>query len=467
MKYHRKAVKTISYVAGIFAIASALLVMVLFIMSALGLVFPRKEKITLHTDTLSKIYDAAPLSGGVPTLKYGSLHPGHKLVVTNTCDYTNVGEYKNQPAYIIVDASGADVTEMYDISTDFGDIIITARPLTVRSLSQTKRYDGTALISGEILPLGGSLVKGHSLVCHSATSITYPGEQAILPTYSIVDENGADVTDQYSITNDLGTLTVLPLVINIQTDSAEKNYDGKPLSADGWKRLSGPLLKGHTLSVECITEVVEVGSFENMADVRIEDENGNDVSELYEVNVLCGTLTISPLPLHIVTGSMTKEYDGKDLSCETWRITSGSIGDGERITLLSSPALDTVGSIANEMHFAITDQNGDDISHRYQIMQDAGTLSVTPRAITIRTGSASKVYDGTALTCEEYEIIKGSLSEGDMLEVAFTSIVGIGYTQNYIIDYSIYRISAEGQLIDVSGNYRFSYDYGTLTVMAN
>lgn len=465
MKHKRKIVKTTSYVAGIFAIASALLVMVLFIMSALGVIFPRKESIMLHTDTLSKIYDATPLSGGTMTLKYGELHSGHVLEVLEECTYTKVGKYKNEPSYRIVDASGADVTNMYDIRADFGNIIIAARPLTVQSPSKTKRYDGVELISDEIYVFGGKLVKGDSFICYSKTSITDPGSKQILPTYHIVDENGADVTDQYAITNDLGILTIRSLPITIVTASAEKVYDGKPLSSDEWECL-GTLLEGHKVAVTCITEKSDVGTFQNEAEVQFRDKDGNDVSQLYNVDMKYGTLTISPLPLHIMTGNATKEYDGTRLSCDTWEIVSGKLAAGEKIDLRSFTVLNAIGVTENKMNFAITDAKGNDITYRYQITQETGELCITPRSITIRTGSAVKVYDGSALVCEEYEIIKGSLCEGDTLEVAFSSMVNIGYTPNYIINYSIHRQTEGGGITDVSENYRISYDYGTLTVTA-
>ena len=82
-------------------------------------------------------------------------------------------------------------------------------------------------------------------------------------------------------------------------------------------------------------------------------------------------------------------------------------------------------------------------------------------------GSATKKYDGTALFCREYEITKGSLCAGDTLELSFTSIVNIGYTENYIIDHTIYGEVAGGNKTDVTLNYKITFDYGTLTVTAD
>lgn len=464
MKYKSHTVKPTSYIAGIFAIVSAMLVAIMLILCAIGFLFPRTQKLVLFTETVSKKFDGEPLSGGELSISYGELHPGHELVVLSECKYTNVGEYDNNPAYKIVDPSGSDVTDRYSIVEKFGSIIIEGRSITVFSPSKVKQYDGTALSSDEIAMTGGSLAAGHTFYGNHKTSITYPGEQEIFPSYYILDSNGTDVTEQYNIVSNIGTLTILPRLIKISTSSANKQYDGTPLSSSEWKHESGELLQGHELSVNCISEEIDVGSFDNKADVWIHDDKGNDVSELYSVEFHYGKLNITPMPLYIVSASASKEYDGTPLKCSDWRISSGKIGANETLTLLGSTEITNVGSVSNDMFFSVTDKNGIDVTHRYKITVLAGSLDLTPRSITIRTGSAQKIYDGTPLTCSEYEIIKGSLSKGEQLELALTSIVNIGYTQNYIVDYSILRTTEGGVQKDVSDNYRISYDYGTLTV---
>jgi len=462
MKYKSRAVRSSSYVAGIFAIASAMLVAIMLILCAIGFLFPRTQKLVLSTETVSKLYDGEPISGGEISITYGELHPGHELVIISECNYTNVGEYENSPAYKIVDPSGADVTDRYSIVDDFGSIIIEGRSITVFSPSKVKQYDGTPLTSDKIIMTGGALAEGHTFYADHTTSITYPGEQEILPSYFILDANGTDVTEHYGIISNIGTLTVLPRLVKLSTSSAEKPYDGTSLSSSGWKHESGTLLAGHKLTAKCITEVNDVGTFYNEADVWIHDAEGNDVSELYSVEFHYGQLTITPMPLYIRSGTASKEYDGTPLSCSDWSISSGKIGANETLTLLDSTEITSVGSVANEMLFSVTDKDGKDVTHRYKITVMNGILNLTPRSITIRTGSAKKVYDGTPLVCNEYEIIKGSLVEGEQLDLALTSIVNIGYTQNYVVDYSIRRTA--GALRDVSQNYRISYDYGTLTV---
>lgn len=465
MNNKRKAVKITAYVAGILAVTSAVLVGVLLIMSSLGIIFPRKQLLTVSTNDVTTTYNAKSVFGGAPFVTRGQLLDGHRIEVTAECKQTNAGEYENVPEFVILDAAGADVTDMYRINEDYGKITIKQRRLIVYSQSKEKRYDGTPLVSDTITVTGGSFVEGHTLVCDSVTSITLPGEQNILPSYSIIDENGADVTAQYTVSERLGTLFVLPVPVTIATGSAQKQYDGLPLSSNVWQHTSGELLKGHTLKVACITSETEVGDHENLADVRIYDEKGEDVTQLYEIIIEPGILAVQPLVLHVSTGSASKEYDGTPVSNKDWKIIYGALVEGENIKAVSFPQRTNAGESKNEMVFEITDINGHNITNRYKIVQDAGTLTVTPRPITIQTGSAAKKYDGTPLICKEYTITKGSLCDGDMLQVSFTSIVNIGYTENYIIDITVYG-NEEGRKTDVTVNYKITYDYGTLTVTA-
>lgn len=464
MEHNKKAVRIISYIAGFLAIISSLMVMVLLIMHAVGLFYPRKEKIVIQTETIETVYDATAIEGGEPRISFGKLHYGHELVVLTTSQYTNVGDYPNEVTYMIVDPSGADVTDTYDIRHDFGRIIIQSRMLIVYSPDKTRRYNGEPLNSNAIEVKDGILVDGHTFVSNSVTSITDPGTQAIRPLYSIVNEAGVDVTDQYDIVENLGELTVLPLEIRITTASAVKVYDGQPLEKNEWKVLYASLMEGHTMAVQCYSSPTEVGSHSNEATVVVTDEKGVDVSHLYQVDANCGILDIQPIPLHISTGSMTKEYNGTPLSCDTWELEAGKLCPGDRITVVSSTALESVGTVSNYIRFAILDKDDKDVTSRYEIKRTVGNLMITPRTLTIRTGSATKQYDGTPLVCEIYDLIKGSICQGETIEVAFASITNIGYTQNYIIDCTILKTDENGNVMDVTENYSISFDYGVLKI---
>lgn len=466
MKYRSDTVNSIVYVGALFAILSAAVAVVLLFMSSLGMIFPRKVRIVLGTENFEKIYDAQPICGGDVYLLEGELHPGHEIETLCEVSFTDAGEHENSPAYIICDETGEDVSDMYEIYHDFGIIKISGRPITVRSPSKTMPYTGEPLYSDTVKHSGGKLVEGHRFVAEGESSIIYPGEVKIGSHYRIENEDGADVTAQYNVTEDLGTLKIIKRLLYFKTEDASKYYDGTALKSGGWSQMGGTLLEGHTLNAFCSGVCNDVGTVKNTLDVWVCDKDGNDLSHLYEYTVREGTLTVLPCPLYIKTASKTKSYDGTPLSCEEWQIVDGALGAGDTLCAAASFSITNVGSHDNDIVFAVKDSAGNDVSYRYVITTVCGTLGITPKAVTIRTGSAQKVYDGSPLVCEEYEIIAGALSADERIELSFTSLVNIGYKENSIIDYSILRDNPDGTVTDVTGNYRMSYSFGILTVTA-
>ena len=62
---------------------------------------------------------------------------------------------------------------------------------------------------------------------------------------------------------------------------------------------------------------------------------------------------------------------------------------------------------------AVTVKRGDQTASAF------ATMTISPREVIITTGSAAKVFDGTALTAEDYEITSGSFVDGETFGVDF------------------------------------------------
>lgn len=467
MNRSRKAINATSYIAGFFVIAAAMLLVIFLILSVIGLIHPRKEQITLYTEGMEKVYDGTTLQGSEPTITYGSLHDGHTLEIRNIPEYSQVGEYTNAPEFVILDETGADVTGQYDITCDFGSLIIEPRHLTLLSLDKTKVYDGELLTLDGVWISNGTLAPGHELVTDGGTTLVLPGEEKIEAVYRIISENGTDVTDQYAITEVFGYLQILPIEITVVTESAEKAYDGESLSASDWEMIGGRLLKGHTIDMDVTASLDDVGRIPNEGEARITDENGKDVTAIYHINYRFGTLAIDPIPLHITTMSAQKVYDGTPLACQEWELTKGTLEDGHSLKMQDHIVHDGVGSVDNAMRFLVTDENGRDITYRYSFIFSYGTLSIQPRAITIRTGSAEKIYDGQLLQCNTFEIVSGDILEDELIRIYCTSITDVGYSENYVLECSVYRVAEDGSLINVSAYYRITYEFGMLKITAD
>lgn len=467
MKLPRKAITAASYISGILALASALLLSIFLLLSLTGLIHPRTTRITLTTPSASKIYDGAPLTGSaLLRISDGALHPGHRLDVRSYPQITLVGQEVNAPGYVILDETDADVTKQYDILENFGTLTVQPRPITLRTSSKSQRYNGQPLYADTPTLRSGSLIEGHQLVFSDGNMLLLPGTAKNAQDFRILSQDGTDMTDQYAITDACGNLTVLPLRLTLRTDSAKKRYDGTPLRAEGWTLVTGTLLEGHSLSAKTLSSLQEVGQCKNELTAAVTDANGTDVSHFYEFNVLSGQLVVDPIPLQITTGSAKKLYDGTPLSCDDWKLTAGKLEAGATIVPAAPYVHDQVGTAQNARAFRILDKDGRDTSSRYQIQYTYGTLDIQPRPLTIRTGSAEKVYDGTALICNTYQILSGSLCPNEKIYLDCTAFLDVGYSDNFVQSCVILR-EEHGMQTDVSSCYRITFQYGRLKITAS
>lgn len=461
-----REVKVAAYLSGAFVIGAALVLVIFLIMTGAQLLHPRQSQLILTTADLIHTYDGTQKTGTAPELSFGQLYDGHRLEVQRIPEYSQVGEYLNAPEYRIVDENGVDITDQYDIREKFGKFQIEPKKVTVSSPKKSKVYDGTPLNADPVTLTGGSLVQGHTLSVEGSNSLTLPGTEPIRPVYRILTEDGTDVTAQYAVTEDVGTLTVMPVDITITTDSKTKIYDGKSLSASGWEHISGKLLKGHSLQMQVTAVLKDVGTIDNEGVAQILDAEGKDVTALYSIHYQFGSLKIQPIALYVTTDSAQKVYDGKALAAGGWKLTRGNLEEGCTVKAKKYPTQTQVGTLENAIEFSVVNAKGEDVSHRYVFVGDYGTLTVQPRAITLRTDSAQKVYDGKALSCNTFQIVSGSLLDDDWVEIVGVSITEVGMSENYVLDCTVYRKDAQGNVTDVSACYRISFDFGVLKITA-
>lgn len=110
-------------------------------------------------------------------------------------------------------------------------------PLTITTGSAEKEYDSTELTSTEVTAEG--LAEGHTLEATTSGSITDAGTTAnALESWKIVDADGNDVSDQYDVAINEGTLTVTPrtgVIVAVEGNYMHTAYSGKPITVSGYK----------------------------------------------------------------------------------------------------------------------------------------------------------------------------------------------------------------------------------------
>ena len=161
----------------------------------------------------------------------------------------------------------------------------------------------------------------------------------------------------------------------------------------------------------------------------------------------------------IATSDISKVYDGKPLIAnnDDYQIT-GDLNEGDQIVIFNNSTIYDVGMITNEPSYLILDANFNDVTDNYKVIEDYGSLIISPFEITIESSNQAKAYDGTSLVTD-YKC--SSLLPGDQIsEVMVSSITEKGETLAYVSIKEI--INEDGK--NVLNNYSINYIYGYLRI---
>ena len=165
--------------------------------------------------------------------------------------------------------------------------------ITIESISASKVYDGTPLTATGLEIVEGSLLPGHRLSVVDSVAFTNVGIRDNTLRVKILDENGNDVSKEYLIGYEYGTLEIVSKTMTIETGSATKPYDGTPLICHDYTQEG--LLPGHTISIGYYAgKQTDPGRSDNAVEnVQIFDEHGKDVTHNYAIELIFGTLRVT------------------------------------------------------------------------------------------------------------------------------------------------------------------------------
>ena len=251
----------------------------------------------------------------------------------------------------------------------------TRRPITFTVSDVSGEYKGSPYTPSDYTISDGSLAQGHSVssVVYSGEQ-TLPGESPAGAVFTISDEEGNEVTDQYKITVIDGTISVsarsAKQPITVTVSDAEKEYDGTTDVTASWALTDGELLGSDELSVQSLSansSGAGTGSITGSVAVL----NGTaDVSENYEISVVPGKLTVRPRPIVLTADSDEKEHDGTALTKDSFSVTSGSLVSGHTASADVVGSQTEVGSSPNRIDPAsvkIVDGSGVDCTLNYAL----------------------------------------------------------------------------------------------------
>ena len=396
-----------------------------------GITF-EKRAIRITVEKTEIAYDGNPHRFGGFDVTQGSLAEGDVLTATFDSTVTEVGSIDVEPEFVVTSKDGINVTGNYEIDVRAGKLEITPQVLTVKTPSASKVYDGKELFCTEGYEIiGGKLADGHELVlsANNYSRITEAGTGKNTLAFTVSD-GGDDVTKNYAIALEAGTLEVVKKSALVTTGDKSWVYDGAAhgfaaradVSVDG-------LLKelGHDFSIVEYATVTDVAKIANTVKIKITDKNGKDVTENYAVDntTAAGALEITRRTVKIKTNDRTWVYDGETHSDDGFAQTAdslygfvaGHVCQAYGATQMTDVIYDggTVGTADNV--FAVTvASNGKDVTSNYKIEYVYGKLKIVPRPVTVKADSESRVYNDMPLSVDRVTDVTPSGAGGGLLK---------------------------------------------------
>lgn len=349
-----------------------------------GLLEIKKRNVTLTSASDEKVYDGEPLTNDKITVSGDGFVDGEGVSCNVTGSQTVAGSSENSFSYELTDGTKAG---NYSIESAPGTLTVTKRgagelQVIITANSAEKFYDGKALSDHGCTAAG--LAEGDRL---ADNSVTVSGSQTsvgssdnIAEDGRIINAAGDDVTESYVLSYAKGTLTVKAQPLTITANSAEKQYDGTPLTDSGYSYDKAILAAGESVaSVTVSGSQTEIGSSANVAsEAKIVNVAGDDVTGNYDITYAKGTLTVTKRTLTVTGGSATKSYTGRTQGVYSYSV-SGLLS-GHECSGISYRAEGLYpGSWLGNFdgtNISITDASGNDVSAYYDVKLVPGSLTI-------------------------------------------------------------------------------------------
>ncbi|WP_101721176.1 MBG domain-containing protein [Eggerthella timonensis] len=360
------------------------------------------------------------------------------------------------------------------------------RKLTVVAKSDSLVYNGKTQVQSDTVYIfdGGERPRvsfsGDEASAEGIDVGEYPVKFHDTSNFQIIDDKRVDVTYQYDVTFVEGMLEITPRPINATGDGWDEpqEYTGFAYSKDTYKvegfnywGVERGLVHGHLASADYSISGTEPGEYKGSFDtIRIVDASGKDVTSNYDINKTVGNLEIvaSTQPLVITANSQSWKYDGSEHSDNGYTVSYGgtavtpdsdgtyTLPTGDKVSATVSGTVTNVADsgVGNN---AITGYEVQNVDRYTNVATVNGTLSITPRTVELTSATASKPYDGTALTASGITESGDGWIAGEGAEYNVTGSQTAVASSDNTFEYTL----KDGTTV---GNYTITQHLGTLTV---
>ena len=362
-------------------------------------------------------------------------------------DFTNINANFSKVKFVIED----------------GQLVIEKRKVTLTSASDEKVYDGTALTNGTVT-VGGAdgFAKNEGATYDVTGSRTDVGESDNTFTYTLNEGTNAN---NYSIELVPGKLEVTPVtaevIVTITGRTDEMPYDGEEHSVFGYdvtvsNALYNPKedMQFNGIDADATAKGTDAGTYPIGLTAEDFTNKSKNFSKVTFV-VTDGYVKITPRAVTLTSETAGKTYDGTALEKPVVTVGGDGFVEGQVTEIKATGSVTNAGSVANTITFTPNKETFKD--GNYAITKTEGTLTIAKRSVLITSQSATKTYDGSALTRPAVTITGDGFVPGELAKAEATgSITKVGSTPDTI------QYTTTGAFN--AANYSIALSVGTLTV---
>ena len=332
--------------------------------------------------------------------------------ITATGSGTNAGEYTVNFSDGAVGTT--DTTGKYIVTAaNPGKLTINKCLVTITAENVTTVYDGKSPVVKDYTILrevsNGDPVNTLPTDHKIASYVTYGSgvdageyEWFSMDGAKIVDKNGEDVTSNYQISYDSGTLTITKRSVTLTSETANKVYDGTPLTKPEVTVTGDGFVTGEVTDIKATGTITDVGEVTNTITYN---EGANFKADNYEITTTEGKLTITKRPVTLTSASDKKVYDGTALTNGTVNVGGDGFVEGEGATYNVTGTITNVGEANNTFTYTL---NKGTKAENYEITEELGTLKVTPITdkvtVTIKGNTKTVYYNGKEQSVKGYTV---------------------------------------------------------------
>ena len=396
--------------------------------------------VTLTSGGGEKEYDGTPLTNSTVTVGGSGFVKGEGATYNVTGSQTDKGSSKNWFTYTLTEGTKAD---NYTITQEYGELVVTKNTsvINITAKSANKTYDGQALTETRYDFTHNILAKGDELVVTIEGSQTDAGSsENAIKSYKVMRGN-VDVTDFYTFGEiENGTLTVTERKVTLTSKSADKPYDGTPLTCPDVTVSDEGFVDGEVSDIKAIGTITDKGSVPNTITFT---EGENFKASNYIIVRETGTLTITAdateVVVYISGNTGTKKYDGTEKTVTGYKVTSisNNLYKENDFTFSGKATVSAtdVKETAYMMGLAAADfKNMNENFSKVTFTVTDGSLTIDPRTVTLTSESATKEYDGTPLTRPVVTVSGDGFVDGEVTDIKATgSITYYGEVDNDIV----------------------------------